>query len=102
MSNRPTSYADDVVERGQCSKRRCLPHGERRWYHERAELSLRCGGLASSEPQPRPAPEGRKGMKKDIADEFERELMQPLAKALRTRLGDGGGCPGQQRAAPDR
>ena len=27
-------------------------------------------------------------MKKDIADEFERELMQPLAKALRTRLGD--------------
>ena len=27
-------------------------------------------------------------MKKDIADEFERELMQPLAEALRTRLGD--------------
>jgi hypothetical protein len=35
-----------------------------------------------------PAPDGRKGMKKDIADEFERELMQPLAEALRTRLGD--------------
>jgi hypothetical protein len=27
-------------------------------------------------------------MKKDIADEFERELMRPLAEALRTRLGD--------------
>ena len=26
-------------------------------------------------------------MKKDIADEFERELMQPLAEALRTKLG---------------
>jgi hypothetical protein len=27
-------------------------------------------------------------MKKDIADEFERELMQPLAEALRATLGD--------------
>ena len=27
-------------------------------------------------------------MKKDQADEFERELLQPLAEALRTRLGD--------------
>ena len=27
-------------------------------------------------------------MKKDTAYEFERELMQPLAEALRTRLGD--------------
>jgi hypothetical protein len=27
-------------------------------------------------------------MKRDIADEFQRELMQPLAEALRTRLGD--------------
>ena len=30
-------------------------------------------------------------MRKDQADEFERELMQPLAEALRTRLGDAGG-----------
>ena len=29
-------------------------------------------------------------MRKDQADEFEQELMQPLAKALRTRLGDAG------------
>ena len=29
-------------------------------------------------------------MKKDQADEFEQELMQPLAQALRTRLGDAG------------
>ena len=29
-------------------------------------------------------------MTKDQADEFERELMQPLAQALRTRLGDAG------------
>ena len=29
-------------------------------------------------------------MKKDQADEFERELMQPLAQALRTRLADAG------------
>jgi hypothetical protein len=29
-------------------------------------------------------------MKKDQADEFERELMQPLAQALRARLGDAG------------
>jgi hypothetical protein len=29
-------------------------------------------------------------MKKDQADEFEQELMQPLAEALRTRLGDAG------------
>ncbi len=29
-------------------------------------------------------------MKKDQADEFERELMQPLAQALRTRLGGVG------------
>ena len=29
-------------------------------------------------------------MKKDQADEFERELMQPLAQALRTRLGGTG------------
>jgi hypothetical protein len=27
-------------------------------------------------------------MKKDEADQFEQELMQPLAQALRTRLGD--------------
>ncbi len=27
-------------------------------------------------------------MKKDKADQFEQELMQPLAQALRTRLGD--------------
>ena len=27
-------------------------------------------------------------MKKDQADEFEQELLQPLAEALRTRLGD--------------
>ena len=30
-------------------------------------------------------------MRKDQADQFERELMQPLAEALRTRLGDAGG-----------
>jgi hypothetical protein len=35
-------------------------------------------------------------MKKDQADEFERELMQPLAQALRTRLGDARGGPRQQ------
>ena len=29
-------------------------------------------------------------MKKDQADEFERELLQPLAQVLRTRLGDAG------------
>ena len=29
-------------------------------------------------------------MKKDQADEFERELMRPLAQALRTRLGEAG------------
>jgi hypothetical protein len=29
-------------------------------------------------------------MKKDQADEFEQELLQPLAKALRTTLGDAG------------
>ena len=29
-------------------------------------------------------------MKKDQADEFEQELLQPLAKALRTTLGDTG------------
>src|ERR1700739_5170614 len=29
-------------------------------------------------------------MNKDQADEFERELMQPLSQALRTRLGDAG------------
>jgi hypothetical protein len=29
-------------------------------------------------------------MKKDQADEFEHELLQPLAKALRTTLGDAG------------
>ena len=29
-------------------------------------------------------------MKKDQADEFEQELMRPLAQALRTRLGDAG------------
>ena len=29
-------------------------------------------------------------MKKDQADQFEQELMQPLAEALRTRLGDAG------------
>ena len=27
-------------------------------------------------------------MKKDQANQFERELLQPLAEALRTRLGD--------------
>ena len=27
-------------------------------------------------------------MKKDEADQFEQELMQPLAQALRARLGD--------------
>ncbi|HEX9175927.1 MAG TPA: hypothetical protein VF874_07470, partial [Mycobacterium sp.] len=29
-------------------------------------------------------------MRKEQADEFEQELMQPLAKALRARLGDAG------------
>ena len=29
-------------------------------------------------------------MKKDKADQFEQELLQPLAEALRARLGDGG------------
>jgi hypothetical protein len=29
-------------------------------------------------------------MKKDEADQFEQELMQPLAQALRTRFGDAG------------
>ncbi|HEY2503448.1 MAG TPA: hypothetical protein VGI68_19060 [Mycobacterium sp.] len=29
-------------------------------------------------------------MKKDQADQFEQELLQPLAEALRTRLGDAG------------
>lgn len=29
-------------------------------------------------------------MKKDQADEFERELMQPLAQTLRAKLGDAG------------
>ena len=29
-------------------------------------------------------------MKKDQADEFEQELLQPLAKALRTTLGEAG------------
>jgi hypothetical protein len=28
------------------------------------------------------------GMKKDQADQFEQELMQPLARVLRTRISD--------------
>jgi hypothetical protein len=41
-------------------------------------------------------------MKKDQADEFERELMQPLAQALRTRLGDAGEVHVNNEPRPDR
>ena len=41
--------------------------------------------LRQATPQTSPAP-----LKKDQADEFEQELLQALAKALRTKLGEAG------------
>ena len=85
-------YANDNYEADVLLGTRRLGNAEHKATEaaqRQADLDERAAKLAKPDDPSATADQGA-GMKKDQADEFEQELLQPLAKALRTTLGDAG------------